>query len=66
VGLFLYLFCPLEKNLSIRHLPESLRAEHRGKISFPFWKKNQSRANQESKENFAEVFPPSPSSLFHA
>ena len=38
-------------------LPETLRAEHQRKMSFPFSRKNSPPPNQESKEHFSLVLP---------
>ena len=40
-----------------RHLPETLRAEHQRKMSFPFSKEISPPPNQESKEHFSLVLP---------
>ena len=40
-----------------RHLPETLRAEHQRKMSFPFSKKISPPPNQRSKEHFSLVLP---------
>ena len=40
-----------------RHLPETLRAEHQRKMSFPFSRKNSPPPNQRSKEHFSLVLP---------
>jgi len=40
-----------------RHLPETLRAEHQRKMSFPFSRKNSPPPNQKSKEHFSLVLP---------
>ena len=40
-----------------RHLPETLRAEHQRKMSFPFSRKISPPPNQRSKEHFSLVLP---------
>src|SRR3989338_10854460 len=40
-----------------RHLPETLRAEHKRKMSFPFSRKISPPPNQRSKEHFSSVLP---------
>ena len=40
-----------------RHLPETLRAEHQRKMSFPFSRKISPPPNQESKRHFSLVLP---------
>jgi len=40
-----------------RHLPETLRAEHQRKMSFPFSRKISPPPHQESKEHFSLVLP---------
>ena len=40
-----------------RHLPETLRAEHQRKMSFPFSRKNSPPPHQRSKEYFSLVLP---------
>ena len=40
-----------------RHLPETLRAEHRRKMSFPFSRKISPPPYQRSKEHFSSVLP---------
>ena len=40
-----------------RHLPETLRAEHQRKMSFPLSRKISPPPNQESKEHFSLVLP---------
>ena len=40
-----------------RHLPETLRAEHRRKMSFPLSRKISPPPNQESKRHFSLVLP---------
>jgi len=47
---------PARIELSPRHLPETLRAEHQRKISFPFSKKI-SPPRERSKEHFSLVLP---------
>ncbi len=49
-------FCKTSSAL-FRHLPETLRAEHQRKMSFPFSRKNSPPPNQESKEHFSLVLP---------
>ena len=49
-------FCKTSSTL-FRHLPETLRAEHRRKMSFPFSRKISPPPNQESKEHFSSVLP---------
>ena len=39
------------------HLPETLRAEHQRKMSFPFSRKNSPPPNQRSREHFSLVLP---------
>jgi len=40
-----------------RHLPETLRAEHQRKMSFPLSRKISPPSNQESKRHFSLVLP---------
>jgi hypothetical protein len=40
-----------------RHLPETLRAEHQRKMSFPFSREISPPPHQESKEHFSLVLP---------
>ena len=49
-------FCKTSSAL-FRHLPETLRAEHRRKMSFPFSRKNSPPPYQRSKEHFSLVLP---------
>jgi len=49
-------FCKTSSAL-FRHLPETLRAEHQRKMSFPFSRKISPPPNQESKEHFSLVLP---------
>jgi len=49
-------FCKTSSAL-FRHLPETLRAEHQIKMSFPFSRKISPPPNQESKEHFSLVLP---------
>ena len=49
-------FCKTSSAL-FRHLPETLRAEHQRKMSFPFLRKISPPPNQESKEHFSLVLP---------
>ena len=49
-------FCKTSSAL-FRHLPETLRAEHQRKMSFPFSKEISPPPNQESKEHFSLVLP---------
>ena len=43
--------------ISFRHLPETLRAEHQRKMSFPFSRKISPPPYQRSKEHFSSVLP---------
>ena len=49
-------FCKTSSAL-FRHLPETLRAEHQRKMSFPLSRKDSPPPNQESKEHFSLVLP---------
>ena len=49
-------FCKTSSAL-FRHLPETLRAEHQRKMSFPFSRENSPPPNQRSKEHFSLVLP---------
>ena len=49
-------FCKTSSAL-FRHLPETVRAEHQRKMSFPFSRKISPPPNQESKEHFSLVLP---------
>ena len=49
-------FCKTSSAL-FRHLPETLRAEHQRKMSFPLSRKISPPPNQESKEHFSLVLP---------
>ena len=49
-------FCKTSSAL-FRHLPETLRAEHQRKMSFPLSRKISPPPNQESKRHFSLVLP---------